>query len=415
MFLVVLFVAGLAGCTSESDTPDVETANVARTLAAPDTTDSLLFVARSDAGSLLVRPGTGSTLELDDVDRMTWFSDRPARDAGASSVADALKTFGWRRNGDRLGDDAPNATLIAAEFGKESVVVELLTATVDGDQIRFTVDFVGQRPESTGLSDVDLFIDDTAASPDVDLLPSGLEWQESGGVVLGRTSDTSGQPHTLVLHLAPGVEGLEGSVVTQGAFLAVVSGTTTYSTTGDVAVNDWRFALDSSATGDAAPIIVLKFTSGALATLVKDSAGFSQLDALTDDAAGTITRLNALIDTVTSRAESGSPDAELYGQLEAKLTDPNWTGVLVFNASVSELPGEVQGQSTAALADRQVAAFDIGFTVAPASENVDTTNSFFGTVDHPGATPGEASQPNGPYLRALFQNAALTSFAMGAD
>jgi hypothetical protein len=412
VLLVLVMAAGLAGCSPGSDSPDAGTADVARTLAAPDATDSLLFVARSDRGSLAVRSDAGSTLDLDVVDSVTWFSDHPARDAGTSSVTDALETFGWRHNGDRLGDDPPNATLVAAELGTESVVVELLTATVDGDQVRFTVDFLGPRPASTDLSDVDVFIDDSATSPDVDLLPSGLEGQQSGGVVLGQTDDSAGHPHTLVLHLAPGVAGLEHSVLAQDEFAAVVSGGTTYSMVGDVAVGDWRFAVDSSATGDDAPIIVLKFTSReALATLAKDPTSFSQLGALTDDADGTMARLNTLIDTAASRADSGSPDAELYERLETTLTDPTWTGVLVFDASVSQLPGEVQGRSTAALADTQVGAFDIGFTVVPGAENGGSSDSFFGTVDHSGGTPPDTD----PYLRALFENAALASFAMGTD
>jgi hypothetical protein len=63
--------------------PRLGIAEVARTLAAPDATDSLLFVARSDRGLLAVRSGAGSTLDLDGVDSVTWFFDHPARNAPA--------------------------------------------------------------------------------------------------------------------------------------------------------------------------------------------------------------------------------------------------------------------------------------------------------------------------------------------
>jgi hypothetical protein len=405
----VLVVAGLAGCTSGPESPAAPSAAV-RTLAAPDATEDVLFVARSDAGSLVVRAGARPMLELDGLDAVTWFSDRPARDAGTSSVTEALETFGWRTNGDPLGDDPPNATLVAAELGGDAVVVELLTATVDGDRVRFTVRFLGPPPASTDLSDIDVFIDDGAASPDLEVLPNGLERQASGGVVLGRTHDLAGQPHSLVLHLAPAVEGLEASVVTQSEFAAVVSGTTTYTVDGDVAIDDWRFSVDPTTTGDAAPIIVLKFTSRvALATLAKDPAGFSRLDALTDDSDATIARLSGLMGTVASRAGSENPDAAFYQRLQERLTDPTWTGVLIFDASVPQLPADIQGRSTAPWGNAGLDAFDIGFTVGPATGGTDATGSFFGTIDQPGAGPGDA------YLRALFENGALNDVATGTD
>ena len=396
-----------AACTSSEPNPSDDTsATTSRTLAPPNTTDSLLFVARSDAGSLSVHPGSESTLVLDDVDAVTWFSDHPARDAGTSSVTDALEAFGWENNGDPMGDDPPNATLVAAELGTDAVVVELLTATVDGQRVRFTVDFVSRRPDSTGLSDIDLFIDDTVASPDVEQMPSGLEWQDSGGVVLGRTVDQSGQPHALVVHLAPGEDGVEASVVKQLSFIAVVSGNT-YSVDGDVAVEDWRFAVDPSVTGDAAAIVVLKFKRGSLADLAKDPTGFTEASALIEDVPGTNAKLNSLIATAISRAGSGGPDAAIYEPLADKLQDPNWIGVMVFNASVSDLPGQVEGQSTAALANGDVTAFNIGFTVSAVSGST-SDSSFFATIDHPGTTPAED-------LSALFENGVLDRFSIGTD
>jgi hypothetical protein len=406
-FVVVLLVAGLMACSTGSKPPGAVTVKATRTLTPPDTSVALLFVARSESGSLRVRPGNQSTLELNDVAAMTWFSDRPARDAGTSSVTDALKTFGWKRNGDRLGVDVPNGALVAAELGNDSVVVKLLTATVDGSRVRFTVAFVGQPPESSGLSDANLFIDDTLIDPNTET-PSGLKLLASGGIVLGRTIDQLGKAHTLVLHLT---RALEKSVVTQNAFLAVISGSSTYSVTGDVAGGDWRLSVDTGITGDAAPIVVLKFRPGALATLAQDRSVFDQPQVLNDDVAQTQARLNAVIAIVMARAGSRGPDSAFYTSLASSLQDPNWDGVLIFNTSVSGLPGEVQGQSTAALAGTQIHAIDIGFPHM--SNGAQALDSFFGTVDDPGAPSDSAQQPSSPAMRALFKNSALTAFHIG--
>ena len=220
--------------------------------------------------------------------------------------------------------------------------------------------------------------------------PSGLEWQESGGIRLGRTIDQFGQPHTQVLHLAP---GLERSVVMRDQLLAVVSGSANYSVTGDVALDDWRFSVDPYATGDAAPIVVLKFSRGALTELAKNPGLFFQPDLMNDDVGQAQARLNALIAFVISRAKSDDPDAVSDTSLEHTLQNPNWNGVLVFNASVSGLPAIVQGQSTAALANAPITAIGLGFTANPITNGAQTIDS----------SSAPSTVPGGPGRRAAAE------------
>ncbi|CAN5619632.1 hypothetical protein BH10ACT3_BH10ACT3_01180 [soil metagenome] len=404
----VLLVVGAGACTSSSSWAGEATTTPERTLEPPDASAPLLFVARSDSGSLDVRDDGDSTLELDDVDAVTWFTDRPARDAGATSVTDALKTFGWERNGDRLSDDAPNGVLVATELGADSIVVELLAATVDGHRVRFTVAFVNPPPKSSQLTDIELFIDDAPAGTPT-TTPSGLQVLETGGIVLGETVDGSGQTHTQVLQLPTAVEQ---SITGQQQLLAVVSGTTTYSMSGDAAVDDWCFSVDPTVTGPAAPIVVLKSEQGRLVDLAKDPNGFAAPGSLIDDLAATTAELNSLIAFVISASEGPQPDGALYTPLARILQDPSWTGTLIFNASVSTLPTEVDGRSTAALANAAITAVATGFTSSAQIPGPPT--SFFGTIDHPGSAPGSAPATNGEFLRALFTNSALTSFDIGS-
>jgi hypothetical protein len=163
--LVVLSALAVA-CTQEpvaTDAPEGRTASeVSATLAPPDTADSLLFVARAGSGELTLDADRTGTLELDGVDAVRWFSDRPVRDAGLSSPVDVLRTFGWEGDGDALGEVPPNAALSATELDAASVIVELRTASVRGDTVTFTIGVVSDDAvEASSLSDVELFIDPT--------------------------------------------------------------------------------------------------------------------------------------------------------------------------------------------------------------------------------------------------------------
>jgi hypothetical protein len=222
--------------------------------------------------------------------------------------------------------------------------------------------------------------------------------------VIGRTTDELGQAHTLVLH-APGIR----EAVRKNRLFAVLSGSTTFSVTGDAVVGPWRFVVDSSATGEAAPIVVLKYAKRSVADLAADPASFTNAAGFNEDVLEASARLQALVATTTARAHRS--DAGLYESLADALNDPNWTGVLVFNASVSPVPAEVLGRSTGELAGTRVVAYDIGFSVSAVGGAGGST--FFATIDH-FATVGDAAS-DAQWLRARFANDRLVSFQLGRD
>lgn len=218
----------------------------------------------------------------------------------------------------------------------------------------------------------------------------------SGAITLGQTLDEAGQPHALVLNLDPSVQQ---ALAGDSAPFAVVSGASALSVTGDAASGAWRFAVDSGATGAAAPIVVLKYARGTTESLAGNPQLFTAGTELNADVAATSARLQALIASVLAAAQL--PGGEHFAQLAGILQDTSWSGVLIFGASAT-VPGEVLGQSTGALAGTDVASVAIGFTRSMVDSSPGT-DGLFGTIDHAAA----------PSLRAGFVNGALTSFALG--
>jgi hypothetical protein len=164
--LLALVVA--TGCSSGGDpAPSTSSATtqspaVEQVLTKPNTDVKLLFVARSPEATLDLDEDGEGTLTLSSTPTMTWFADRPAHDAGTTATADALETFGWRSNGDDLGDEPPNAVLTGNELA-DGVVIELLAVDHDDDTLTFTVKTVTKVPASernVAITHVDLFIDD---------------------------------------------------------------------------------------------------------------------------------------------------------------------------------------------------------------------------------------------------------------
>lgn len=159
----------LIGCAAESSisaapasAPVRAPATTVPHLTEPNSSDSLLFVARAHTGSITMSAPTTATITLTAAPTMTWFSDRPQHDAGVTSSRDALEAFGWADNGDDLGVP-PNAVLLAEEFGDDSPVVEIMTANISGDDLSFDVTFEAPpNPSVTGpLTHVEMFIDST--------------------------------------------------------------------------------------------------------------------------------------------------------------------------------------------------------------------------------------------------------------
>lgn len=227
------------------------------------------------------------------------------------------------------------------------------------------------------------------------------------GIVLGQTTDEAGNPHTLVLEIAsPARE----AILQANNVFAVISGGSRFSVTGDAAVDSWRFAVDSGLTGVSAPIVVFKGTLGSVQERASNPAGYTSPTELNDDALAASILLSELIADVISKAESTDPDSHLYTQLASRLRDPQWTGVLIFNATAT-VPGQISGESTGALADKQILARNIGFDASPVGTQR-TLSPLFGIIDQ-SQTSGDALPPGVGYVRALFSNSALTFYDQG--
>lgn len=119
---------------------------------------------RADTGQLTLDGSGSGSLTVEDVDDITWFADRPAHDAGRTDAVDMLERFGWTRNGDTLGESAPNAAITAAGID-ETIVVELNAASRDGGTLTFAVTGVGTSgPVDVTVSDITMFIDSVSTA-----------------------------------------------------------------------------------------------------------------------------------------------------------------------------------------------------------------------------------------------------------
>jgi hypothetical protein len=141
--------------------------------------------------------------------------------------------------------------------------------------------------------------------------------------------------------------------------------------------------------------------------LARNPAKFSYPSQLDGDLGATAARLRELIGTALSRAQ----DDQVYRPLARVLTDPDWNGVLIFNASVPSVPGTVRGRTTGPAAGTQVPAFSVAFNlteVARAPGGSPVPRPLSAVIDTP-TGDGPASRQ----LRAGFTNSALSYFELG--
>ncbi len=114
---------------------------------------SFLLVVSAGSGSV-----EGSTLTLVGVPSVIYFSDRPVRIAGQRSVESFVAT--WDQGDDSFAADPPNAvlSLLDAE-GVEDSVIELTSAELDGDALRFGFTVLEGSPPEGAFGPASLFID----------------------------------------------------------------------------------------------------------------------------------------------------------------------------------------------------------------------------------------------------------------
>ena len=111
-----------------------------------------LFVISGTSGSL-----DGDTLTLNGVPNVIYFSDRPARKAGHTSVTKFIDN--WHKGAESVKDNPPNAVLsILDEDGNQNIVVVLQNPTVQGNNVSFKIKTLeGTVPDKFKASS--LFID----------------------------------------------------------------------------------------------------------------------------------------------------------------------------------------------------------------------------------------------------------------
>lgn len=118
-----------------------------------DGAPSYLFVQQASSGSLIRDTGTSAyTLTLYDVaSQVQYFSDRPQRMAGQSSMASFVS--GWDSHG--FGEDPPNAALVLldAENQEDTLIVELTNPIYDSqaETLQYTVTVI-EDCQSEGLA-----------------------------------------------------------------------------------------------------------------------------------------------------------------------------------------------------------------------------------------------------------------------
>jgi len=98
-----------------------------------------------------------NTLTLNGVPNVVYFTDRPARKAGHTSVTKFIDN--WHKGAESLKSNPPNAVLsILSEKGNQNIVVVLQNTTVEGNGISFKIKIIeGTAPKEFKASS--LFID----------------------------------------------------------------------------------------------------------------------------------------------------------------------------------------------------------------------------------------------------------------
>ena len=112
-----------------------------------------LFVLSAKSGSF-----DGEKLTLTGVPSVLYFSDRPYRVAGHTTLEKFVEA--WSKGSDSFKADPPNATLsMATQKGDKNIVIEISNPEIEGDGVRFKVRVLkGSIPNSFGP--YSLFIDD---------------------------------------------------------------------------------------------------------------------------------------------------------------------------------------------------------------------------------------------------------------
>ena len=121
---------------------------------------SYMMVLSAKSGSL-----KGDTLILNDVPNVLYFSDRPDRKVGHTSLTKFVNI--WDRGEDNFEIDPPNAALsVLTEDGAQNAVIKLVSAEHNDNSIIFKVDVL--HGEFNGsFETATLYIDPDTQTPPI--------------------------------------------------------------------------------------------------------------------------------------------------------------------------------------------------------------------------------------------------------
>jgi hypothetical protein len=230
-----------------------------------------------------------------------------------------------------------------------------------------------------------------------------------------------------VLSLEQPIAALQSAMSQDAPFVVVSTGTVVGSSpamplfvaTGDVAIGDWRFALDLADADDAASLLVFKQgVRSSVRTFAGQLAAWAEPGVFNVDPLATQAKLVKWVETAIANAADPAL-GPWYSDLANKLVDPAWTGVLVLNASLPSLPPIVQG--TPAPGQRMVAHHvRINTSREPpgAPSAVSVVGGLIDYLEAPAVAvlaPASSTPPLLTELRALFTNSALSMYQAGVN
>ena len=264
-----------------------------------------------------------------------------------------------------------------------------------------------------------------------DVRPTSSPTPTSVSVVIARSNDAQGQPHTLLLEPAPEFQAAFQELLQQNQGFAVISAATqlsngvvtpVFSPRGDLAVGDWRFALDFAAQAEAAPILIMKAGSEeSLQVLAANLPRWWSPGLFNADVPAVQSRLLDIIKTVMVNAADPKL-GPMYAPLAAMLSNPNWTGVLILNPVLPGLPAQVLGRPSGLPTGLQLIGHHVGVNAnGVGTDRTTDPASVFGLVDYtrppaPAAPQGQGPLPAGlDSLHALFADSALVLFEAKLD
>lgn len=202
----------------------------------------------------------------------------------------------------------------------------------------------------------------------------------------------------------------------------------------EIAIQDWRFALDADQWTPATTppalhtAMIWKFARGALADLINDPRSWAQARVAgapapvpfnLDDGAASA-RIGAQIADAIAQFDNGRGDID-FAVFVTAVTDPNWQGILFLNVStpLAQLPQQCKGLAAGidpSLFRAHHLAIEISKIDASVTPLTLRPSSMFGLVDYNApVTPLRAS--GAPYqfqvdsLKVRFLNSAIVSFA----